>query len=105
MTPSTLDSTVDLCLALMVMTTMKTITKYDYELAFSLDSADENDSSQSPSNQRGDSPRVHFHFCLESASKIGSSSLSSWSPPTLTGNFATLAGGSGTYEEAPGGSP
>ena len=44
----------------MVMTMMKTITKYDYELAFSLDSADENDSSQSPSNQRGDSPRVHF---------------------------------------------
>mgnify|MGYP006974877329 FL=1 len=55
-------------------------------------------------NQIVTRPRI-FHFCLESASKIGLSSLSSWSPPTLTGNFATLAGGSGTYEEAPGGSP
>ena len=55
-------------------------------------------------NQIVTRPRI-FHFCLESASKIGLSSSSSWSPPTLTGNFAILAGGSGTYEEAPGGSP
>ena len=50
---------------------------------------------------------IEYYSVLETLemSKIRPSSSSSWSPPTLTGNFATLAGGSGTYEEVLGGSP